>query len=82
MLVTDANGIKTVYTYDSRDNRTRIAIGVLAHMDADSHVVIDSPSSAQVTTFVYDEFNQLFRRPTEWAFTETYTYDRVGNQSR
>jgi YD repeat-containing protein len=60
VMVTDGNGTKIVYSWDSRDNQTQIAIGVDAHFDASSgHVVIDSAAQAAVTSFVYDEFNQL-----------------------
>ena len=59
VMRTDANGIQTVFSYDSRDNRTQLAIGVSAHLDADSRVVIDNAQLAQVTTFAYDEFSQL-----------------------
>ena len=59
VMVTDANGIKTVYTWDSRDNRTQVAIGVDAQLDATGKVVITSTAQAAVTSFVYDEFNQL-----------------------
>lgn len=59
VLVTDANGIQTVYAYDSRHNRTSIQMGVQAHMDVNHHAVVDSVQDAQVTTFIYDEFNQL-----------------------
>src|SRR5262249_17901553 len=53
-----ANGIKTVYTYDNRSNRTSVQIGVQAHVDADRHVVVDSTENAEVTTYTYDEFGQ------------------------
>ena len=59
VLLTDADGVQTVFSYDSRNNQTQVAIGVVAHMDASSHVVIDSVGSSHVTTYVYDEFNQL-----------------------
>ena len=59
VMVEDGNGIKTVYTYDSRHNRTSVQIGVQAHFDtATRHAVVDSTENAQVTTHVYDEFNQ------------------------
>ncbi|HWO55972.1 MAG TPA: hypothetical protein VNN55_00215, partial [bacterium] len=123
-MVEDANGLKTVYAYDSRHNRTRVSIGVQAHLDPTGHIVIDSVENAQVTSFVYDEFNQLIaktdgvahaltasdsalyramrrslgvvdpltgegksaaqlteadKQTLQNAFTERYTYDRVGN---
>lgn len=59
VMVEDATGVKTVYTYDSRHNRTSVQIGVTAHIDANRHVVIDGTQNAQVTTYGYDEFNQL-----------------------
>lgn len=59
VMVEDANGIKTVYTYDSRHNTTSIQIGVQANLDIDGHVVVVDADAAQVTTFVYDEFNQI-----------------------
>jgi len=62
ILVEDGNGIKTAYSYDSRGNRTQIAIGVQAHLDAAGKVVIDSAGDAQVQAFAYDEFNQIVSR--------------------
>ena len=62
VMVEDANGIKTVHAYDSRSNKTKVMVGVKAHMDSSSHVVIDDQLSAQVETFAYDEFNQLTAR--------------------
>src|SRR6266540_4002390 len=59
VMIEDANGIKTVYSYDSRSNRTSVQTGVLAHVDLQRHAVVDSPENAQVTTYTYDEFNQL-----------------------
>ncbi len=59
VMMEDGNGIKTVYTYDSRNNRTSIQIGVQAHVDAAGKVVIDAADNAQVTTHIFDEFNQL-----------------------
>jgi len=59
VLLQDANGNKTVFEYDSRHNRTKVAIGVEAHMDVDSHAIITATSNAQVVTYSYDEFNQL-----------------------
>ena len=38
----DGNGIKTVFSYDCRNNITQVQIGVQAHLDAERHVVIDS----------------------------------------
>src|SRR6185369_11466106 len=59
VMVEDANAIKTVYTYDSRHNRTSVQIGVQAHFDTVArHAVVDSTADAQATTHVYDEFNQ------------------------
>ena len=80
--MTDGNGIKTVYAYDSRDNRTSISIGVLAlFLDASNHVVIDNLNGAHAKTFGYDEFNQLTSETDGLGFTESYTYDRVGNRT-
>jgi YD repeat-containing protein len=59
VLVEDANGVKTVYSYDSNHNRTSIQIGVQATVDANRHVVVSSAAQAQVTTFTYDEFNRV-----------------------
>lgn len=59
VLVKDANGIQTVYSYDSRGNRTSVQVGVQAHLDASGHVVLDSTQDAQVETYTYDEFNQI-----------------------
>ncbi len=59
VMVSDANGIETVFTYDSRHNQTSIAIGVQAALDANGRPVISDASQGQVTTFVYDEFNQI-----------------------
>src|SRR5262249_15420837 len=50
---------QTVYTYDSRGNRTGIQIGAKAHVDSNGNVVIDSTEDAQVETYAYDEFNQV-----------------------
>ena len=59
VLVSDANGIETAFSYDALHNQTRVSIGVQAHVDAAGRVVIDDASQAQVTSFVYDEFNQV-----------------------
>ena len=59
VLVTDANGIQTVYSYDSRGNRTSAQVGVQAHQDAAGRVIVDSTQDAQVETYTYDEFNQV-----------------------
>src|SRR5262249_42780879 len=59
ILITDPNGVKTVYSYDSRGNRTSVQIGVAAHLSSAGAVVIDSVENAQVTTYAYDEFNQV-----------------------
>jgi YD repeat-containing protein len=117
VLLEDANGIKTVFGYDSRHNRTSVQIGVQARMDASNHVVIDGTADAQVQTFAYDEFNQLVaktdgvgnalatsdaalyqpmraqmgyaasaaaltdanRQALRAAYTERYSFDKVGN---
>lgn len=62
VLVEDANGIKTVYTYDANHNRTSVQVGVQATIDADQHAIVTNADQAQVTTFTYDEFNQLVAR--------------------
>jgi len=62
VLVTDANGINTVYSYDGNGNRTSIQIGVDATIDANGRVSVTNVDNAQVTTFAYDEFNQLVSR--------------------
>ena len=59
VLVQDANGIQTVYSYDSRGNRTSVQVGVTAHVNSSGAVVIDSTQEAQVETYAYDEFNQV-----------------------
>jgi YD repeat-containing protein len=60
LLVEDPNGIRTVYTYDSRHNRTSVQIGVAASWDAATRsVTVTDVDDAKVTTFNYDEFNQL-----------------------
>jgi len=68
VLVQDPNGIQTVYTYDSRSNRTSVQIGVQAHVSANGNVSVDSTQNALVTTYQYDEFNQVIA-----------TTDGVGN---
>ncbi|WP_237062868.1 DUF6531 domain-containing protein [Microbulbifer zhoushanensis] len=55
VMVTDANGINTVYSYDANHNRTRVEVGV----DVDANGVVIGRDDAQVTTYTYDEFNQL-----------------------
>ncbi|WP_237057157.1 DUF6531 domain-containing protein [Microbulbifer sediminum] len=55
VMVTDANGINTVYSYDANHNRTRVEVGVA--VDANGAVI--DRDDAQVTTYTYDEFNQL-----------------------
>ena len=62
ILIEDANGIKTAYTYDGNDNQIGIYIGVEAHIDAESHVVFDNVDEAQITTYTYDEFNQIIKK--------------------
>jgi len=59
VLFTDANGIHTVYRYDSRDHVVEIAVGVEAHVEPDGRVVIDDASQGAVTTRSFDEFGQL-----------------------
>lgn len=59
VMVEDGNGIKTVFAYDSRHNRTSVQIGVNGSVDVTGHVVVTDATDAQVTSFVYDEFNQL-----------------------
>jgi YD repeat-containing protein len=59
VMLEDANAIKTVFSYDSRHNSTSVMIGVQAHMDTASHVVIDGTTNAQVESYTYNEFNQL-----------------------
>lgn len=59
VMVSDPNGIETVFTYDSRHNQTSIAIGVQAALDAAGRPVVGDSSQGQVTSFVYDEFNQI-----------------------
>src|SRR5262249_9561171 len=79
VLLSDANGIQTVYTYDSRGDRTSVQIGVQAHVDAAGRVVVDSAQDAQVETYTYDEFNQVVAKTDGMHFTERNTYDRAGN---
>ncbi len=62
ILIEDANGIQTAYTYDGNDNRTGVYIGVAAHLDNDGHVVFDDVEQARITTYSYDEFNQIISR--------------------
>ncbi|MFY0675645.1 MAG: RHS repeat protein, partial [Neptuniibacter sp.] len=59
VMVEDANGIKTVFEYDSRHNRTSVIIGADASLDVDGRVVLGDVSQAQTTRYTYDEFNQL-----------------------
>ncbi len=59
VLVQDANGIQTVYAYDSRNNRTSIQVGVEATLDAAGKIVVSSVTNAQVQTFEHDEFNRI-----------------------
>lgn len=59
VMVEDANGIKTVFEYDSRHNRTAVMIGVDASVDAAGGISVGDVSDAQITRFIYDEFNQL-----------------------
>ncbi|MET4025769.1 YD repeat-containing protein, partial [Marinobacter sp. MBR-99] len=59
VMVEDANGIKTVFEYDSRHNRTAVIIGADAQVDANGQIVVESVDGAQTTRYVYDEFNQV-----------------------
>lgn len=59
VMVEDANGIKTVFEYDSRHNRTAAIIGADAQVDASGHIVVENVDNAQTTRYVYDEFNQV-----------------------
>ena len=79
VLVRDPNGIQTVYTYDSRGNRTTVQIGVQAHVSPTGTVVVDSTQGGQVTTYQYDEFDELIATTDGLGNTATATYDRDGN---
>ena len=35
------------------------SLPVIAHIDANGRIVVDSAADAQVTSYVYDEFKQL-----------------------
>jgi YD repeat-containing protein len=80
VLITDANGNQTVFRYDSRANRTQVLIGVAAHLDAGGRVVVDSTADGQVTSYLYNEFNEVVARVDGLGNTERYRYDRVGNR--
>lgn len=63
LLVEDPNGVQTVYSYDSRHNRTSIQVGVVAGWDgATRSVTVADIDDARISTFNYDEFNQLLSR--------------------
>ena len=59
VMMQDANLIKTVFTYDSRHNRTGVYIGIEAQADENGHVLIEDIEGGRATTFQYNEFNEI-----------------------